>query len=330
MAAPAGKAAAATSDLSDYQQVVATVTKVTAVHTGSGAACDVLTTPTTINIANLADILLLLNAANCPAVPYNRLHVEFDKAVDLMNSSGETSACSFGSYRDDASKVNTLQCSGASCFIDINGEVNVLAGKQNAVALDFRLKDFDVEDFGLASCTVTMKVSPIHGIEFEHLEYPQRVTGLVSNLTTSTDTFTLTKDAAAFTVTYSGITATQQPGLEDLLQRAQDDLLRTRVTASTLDYVNKTIDASSIAVKVEGLVSGLTATSFTLTYQTSKTMTVDYQNALVKGILADDAWAEVKLYGFDSATANFLAAVVEVEFESTEPDDLKKELCTED
>jgi len=331
----------ATDSMSDYKQVIVTINKVTVLNTGSTAACDVLTTmttpstPLTINIANLSNVLQLLSVAECPAVPYNRLHIEFAKTVDLMNSAGTPTACSFVSYKNEANHVNRLYCNGESCSLDINGAINVLVNQYNKVALDFRLKDFDVDNFGTPSCSITMKVSPIHGKEFEHLYRREAITGLVTNLTASTDTFTLSKHHHSFTVLYSGITSSQQPGLDSLLQRAQEDGLRTQVTTSTIDYASKTIEASDIFVKVEGLVSNLTTTNhtFTLTYKKGKTMTVDFSKAVVKGSLANDAWAEVKLYGYDGTSANnplFLASRVEVEYECTEPYDHKKEMNTED
>jgi hypothetical protein len=320
----------ATDNLSDYQQVTATINKVTVLNTGSGASCDVLTTPTTINIANLSNVLQLLTAADCPAVPYNRLHIEFDRSVELMDSAGTQSSCAFVSYKDNSNRPNVLDCKGTTCTMDINGAVNVLVNHSNGLALDFKLKDFDIASFSTPSCSVTMKVSPIHGQGFGHLGYPERITGLVSSLTTSTHTFDLAKHHMVFHVVYSGITSTQQPGLDELLLRAQQDGLRTRVTASTIDFNTRTIDASEIFVKVEGLVSNLTATNFTLTYRMGKTMTIDYSIASVTGALANDAWMEVKLYGFDGATSSFLAARVEVEYNCTVPYVLKRARNTED
>jgi hypothetical protein len=323
----------ATDNMSHYKQVIATINEVTIMNTGSGATCDLLNSQstTTIDIANLSNVLQLLNVADCPAVPYNRLHIEFAKSVELMDSLGNPTTCSFVSYKDEAHHVNTLQCTGETCSLDISGAVNVLVNQHNEVALDFDLKDFDVDHFG-TSCSVTMKVSPIHGEAFKHLLRPKAITGLVSNLTTSTDTFTLTKHHLSLNVLYSGISSTQQPGLDDLLLRAQQDGLRTRVTTSTFDYANKTIEASEILVKVEGLVSNLTTTNhtLTLTYKKGKTMTVDFSKAVVKGTLANDAWAEVKLYGYDGTSTNFLAARIEVEYECTEPYDHKREMNTED
>jgi hypothetical protein len=144
----------ATDDMSNQQQVIATINKVTILNTGSGASCDVLTAPTTINIADLSDVLQLLNVANCPAVPYNRLQIEFDKSVELMEQSGTQSSCSFTSYKDDSNRPNVLQCNDTTCTLDINGAVNVLVNQYNNVALDFNLKDFDVDNFGTPSCSV--------------------------------------------------------------------------------------------------------------------------------------------------------------------------------
>jgi hypothetical protein len=323
----------ATDCMSDYKQVIATINEVTVTNTGSGATCVLLNSQstTTIDIANLSNVFQLLNVVDCPAVPYNRLHIEFARSVELMDSLDSSTTCSFVSYKDEHHRVNTLQCMGETCSLDINGAVNVLVNQHNEVALDFDLKDFDVDHFG-ESCSVTMKVSPIHGEGFKHLVRPKAITGLVSNLTTSTDTFTLTKHHLSLNVLYSGITSTRQPGLEDLLLRAQQDGLRTRVTTSTFDYANKTIEASEILVKVEGLVSNLTSTNhtLTLTYKKDKTMTVDFSKAVVEGTLANDAWAEVKLYGYDGASTAFLAARIEVEHECTEPYDHKREMNTED
>ena len=341
-----------TDDMSANQQVIATIDKVTLVSTGTGTTCNVLTTPTTINIADLANVLQLLNVANCPAVPYNRLHIEFEKSVELMNHAGTQSSCSFTSFKDDSNRPNALQCNDTTCTLDINGAVNLLANQNSKVALDFKLKDFDVDNFGTNQCSVTLKVSPIHVEETENHVHHEAITGLVSNLTASTDTFDLTKHHMTFHVLYSGITSTQ-PGLDDLLLRAEQDGLKTQVTVSTVDFANATIDtskilvdsgclvsaltttidASNILVKVEGVISALTTsttTTFTLTYDTGKTIDVDSSKATVKGTLANNAQAEVKLYGFDSKSADFLAALVEVEFEASCPDDDRRDIDSDD
>ncbi len=305
-----------TDDISLFTQVTATIDKVQVLNTGSGATCDLLTTPTVVDIAELANVMQLVNVAQCPAVPYNRIHIEFEKSVELTSGPtatppDTTSLCSFVSYKDDGGGVNTLSCSGATCTLDINGAVNVLVNKQNKLALDFNLKDFDVVSFGTPStCSVTMKVSPLHAEEMEALGHPEGITGLISGLSTTDRTFTLTRGNSTFGVLYSGITTTQQPGLDSLLQLAETDGLRVKVMSSNIDFSANTITASAIYVKIEGTVSNLNATTFTLTYKGGKTITVDYSKADVDGVLADGVGVEVKLYGFDGV--NFLASKVDV------------------
>lgn len=322
----------ATDDISNYQQVIATINKVQVVNTGTGATCDVLTTPVTINIANLADVLQVLNVADCPAVPYNRVHIEFNKTVELMDAADTTATCSFVSYKDKSNRPNVLHCSGTTCSLDVTGAVNVLVGQHHKLALDFDLKEFDVDQFGSSACTVTLKVSPIHGAAFGHLGHAEGLTGLVSNVSTSAHTFSLTKGHWTFSIEYSGITSSQQPGIDELLLRAQQDRLRTRVLTENVDCSSQTIIASTIVVKAEGKVSDLDTVNhtFTLTYKLGKTMKVDYSKAVIEGTLANDAWVEVKLYGYDSISSNVLAARVGVEYESSVPDHFKSEVKTED
>ncbi|MGE5174324.1 MAG: DUF4382 domain-containing protein [Betaproteobacteria bacterium] len=308
-----------TDDMSSlFTQVTATIDRVQMLNTGSGATCDVLTTPTAVDIAELANVMQLVSVTQCPAVPYNRIHVEFEKSVDLTSAPtatppDTTSLCSFVSYKDEGSKVNTLNCSGTTCTLDINGAVNVLVNQPNKLALDFNLKDFEVASFGTPStCSVTMKVSPLHAEEMEALGHPEGITGLISGLSTTDHTFTLTRETSTFSVLYSGITTTQQPGLDSLLQLAETDGLRVQVMSSNIDFLTNTIIASAIYVKIEGTVSNLNTTdhTFTLTYKGGKTITVDYSTADVDGVLADNVGVEVKLYGFNSV--NYLASKVDV------------------
>ncbi len=307
-----------TDDMSLFTQVTATIDKVQILNTDSGAICDVLTTHTPVDIAELANVMQLVNVAQCPAVPYNRIHIEFEKSVELTSGPtatppDTTSLCSFVSYKDEGERVNTLNCSGSTCTLDINGAVNVLVNQQNKLALDFNLKDFDVASFGTPStCSVTMKVSPLHAVEMEALGHPEGITGLISGLSTTDQTFTLTRGNSTFSVLYSGITTTQQPGLDSLLQLAQTDGLRVKVMSSNIDFSTKTITASAIYVKIEGTVSNLNTTdhTFTLTYKGGKTIPVDYSNADVDGTLVDGAAVEVKLYGFGGV--NYLASKVDV------------------
>jgi hypothetical protein len=313
-----------TDDIADYRQVTATINTIALLHTGSSNSCAVFTGPQTFDITNLAGVMQLINVTSCPVVPYNRIHIEFAKNVTLMDLAGNTSPCQFQSYKDVHNKPNALSCGADACTLDINGAVNVLVNKQNKLALDFDLKNFDVLNFGSpAACSVTMKVSPLHAGDMEALKHPEAITGLVSGLSTTDKTFTLTRGNASFNVLYSGITTSRQPGIDTLLRRAQDDRLRARVLASQIDLANHTITATALYVKVEGTIAAdsldTTNHTFTLNYGSGKSIALDYSPAIVDGILSEGGWAGVKLYGFDGTS--FLALRVEVEANGTATDD---------
>jgi hypothetical protein len=262
--------------------------------------------------------LQLISMNECPAVPYNRIRIVFEKEVKLTDDTGTSSSCAFSSYKDGHNRPNVLQCNGNVCTVDVNGAVNVLARQHTGMGLDFDLKEFDVVGFNTGSCTVTMKVSPIHGLHLENLGLPRGVTGLVTNLSFSTQTFDLARGKHTFPVISSGVTAT---GIDWLLQKAQDDRLRTQVLASSIDLATKSISASAIFVKAEGVISGLDpqAHTFTLTYKGGRTMDVDYAGAIfVLGTLSDGKWVEVKLNGFDGQ--RYLAAKVKIDTEGRECD----------
>jgi hypothetical protein len=298
----------------DYKQVTTAINSVQLVHKGSGDTCDVLSTPVTVDITDLSSMLQLLNMVSCPARSYNRMLVEFDEQVVLTDMNDTTANCNFTSYKDKGNNPNVLQCNGNTCFIDINGAVNVFANQNNELALDFELKDFEVMDFNLPSCSVTIKVSPLHAsdIEKKHNDgYDEGISGYIISLNNSEQSFTMTSESGTFTVSYDNVTT--QQGIDDILNLAASDQLKVKVEASSINLDTKNIVASAIYVEVEGTVSNLdiTTKTFTLTYQTSKTITVDYNNAEVEGILVDNANVQVKLNGYDGS--NYLSKEVEVE-----------------
>jgi hypothetical protein len=314
-----------TDDISDYKQVIATINNIQLVNTGSGASCDVFTGPLTVDITNLANVLQLISVAVCPSVPYNRIHVEFAQSVSLMDLAGSTSPCTFISYLNEHNVPNKLQCDSNTgiCSLNISGAVNVLAMQYNKLAMDFNLKDFDVNDFGASTCSVTMKVSPLHAGDMKRLGHPESISGTISGLDITAMTFRLKRGNLSFTVDYSGITDALQPGLDVLLQRAQDDQLRVKVRTTSIDFTNGKIVASAISAKVEGTIAtaslNTTDQTFTVNYGSSSTIMVDYQGAVVEGALAEGAWVDVKLYGFNGS--NFLANKVEVEDNGTAAED---------
>ncbi len=306
-----------TDDMSLFSQVTATINKVQLINTGNESGCDLLAAPVAINIANLADRMQLVDATQCAAGPYNRFRLQFDKSVQLMSgTTGTLAICSFTSYMDEGheNQPNILNCDPGTgiCTLDVNGAVNVLAAQDNKLALDFDLKNFNVVNFGMPDCAVTMKVSPLTPSQMRQ-HGSEAITGIISSLDTETMTFDLTRGNRTFSVLYSGITASSQPDLNTLLQRAQADGLRTLVTTSGIDLGNNSLTALTIAVKVEGTVSGLANAIFTVNYGTAGNISVNSANAVVAGAMTDGSWVNVKLIGHDAISHNFIANKVEVE-----------------
>ncbi len=298
----------------DYKQVELTINRVQLVHTGSQSTCDILTTPITpipIDFTDIASVLKLLDVTSCPAQSYNRIHIELDRQGNLIDLNNISDTCILTSYKDKNNNPNVLTCIGDVCSIDINGAVNVLANKGRGLALDFDLKDFEVANFNSVSdCTVTMKVSPLNASDVD--AYDEEISGTISDLNTDADIFTLTASSGSYTVSYADVT---NQGIDHLLALAQTDNLEVEVKSASIDLSAFTIDASAIDIEIEGTISNLDDTvthTFTLTYQTSKTITADYTGAEeVEGVLVNDAHAEVELNGYDGV--NYLAHEIEVE-----------------
>lgn len=314
-----------TDDLADYDSVELTLNTVQLVHTGSARHCEIITGPLAVDAAKLGqdEILEHVDTTVCEAGPYNRLHVELDENV-ILTRQAQTDHCTFVSYYDDNSiRPNRLACPNGTCALDITGAVNLIAGNHEHVALDVNLKEFTV-DFSTTPCEVTLKVSPLHaqGMDDKLASgYRKSISGFVSAL--DTNSFTLSENGHGFTVDYHLVT--DQLGLDELLTRAADDGLRTRVRCLSINDATSpptcvaqsdaTQPLKAIAVKAEGTVSNLEpiANTLDLTYDTT-TLPVNYQEAVmrgeVKGTLADGVTAQATLYGFD---VEYLAREVEVE-----------------
>jgi len=306
--------------------VVLTLNSVQLRHT-IGRSCEIIHGPLVIDAAELGhdQIVQHVNTRTCDAGPYNRLYVEVDDDVTLrqtVNNQPVTQACKFVSYYEGNSRQpNRLACTNGVCSLDITGAVNLVARNHEHVALDVDLKEFTVDTIP-TPCEVTLKVSPLRADDKLAAGYRTSLTGTVSSLDAITDRFVLTVLGSPYMVQYAGVT--DQPALDTLLGRAAMDGLMTTVRCQTIGTSTtpptctaQTVPAQplkAIAVKAKGTISGLATSTFTLGYGASTTLPVNYAKATelgkVEGTLANDASAEVKLYGFD--LGNFLAREVEV------------------
>ena len=298
-----------TDNLEDYDHVITTITGVEILHTGSGASCSILSEAVTLDIAELSSEFLLLDLTSCATGQFNRIRVEMSSTVELTLNEITDEECTFTSYKDNENKPNVLQCNGDTCSMEINGMVNVVVRQNTSLVLDFDLKEFEVENLGEPECTVTMKVEPLNANDIDDKKNKgnkESIKGVISDLDSTNQTFTLTKNKNIFTVLYSDV---NQEGIDDLLTFAQDNQLKTKVRCSAIDLTSNECTASEIYVQVEGTVSNLTASTFKLTFNPE--ISVDYTNAEVEGTLVDSARTEVKLFGFDGTS--YLAQEVEVE-----------------
>lgn len=326
-----------TDDISDYQKVTVTVTGVKLLHTGQGTTCDLLTDVEVVDVANLGDELHWVNQTNCVATEYNRLRLEFAQNVELMDGNDLAGSCTFRSWKANGNgNPNILTCVDGKCSVEMTGAVNVAAGQTTPLALDFDLKQFEVEGFGTSTCSATMKVEPLNHNGMEGKKsggYHEGLTGTVSALATESDTFTInTKRQATFGVDYSkaAYNGLPQPDLDALLNFAAANNLRVRVITPALPTVTgEPILATTIFVKLAGKLSDLdeSAKNFTLTAG-SLTIPIDYSatensgsgDDNLEGTLVEGGWVEVNLYGISAA--KYLAHKVEVIAEgSGETDD---------
>jgi len=296
----------ATDDLSNYEQVIITVNSVQLVHTGSNSVCTIMDTPETMDLTDLSSEVQLLDTSICPARSYNRVRLEFDKQVDLMDPLREMASCTWRNYKGDNNNVNVLDCDETTCTLDINGAVNVFANQNNKVALDFDLKDFEVEQQQVQNtynCEATMKVSPLNasGIEGKKGQgYRESINGSITNLNTTGDSFTIDKGNTTFTIDYSGVT---QTGIDGLLQFAVDNDLNVKVKCDSIDLETNSCTATAVYVKVEGTISALGSETFTLTNEVKGIeITVNYIGADVEGTLADGVNVNVQISDYDGST----------------------------
>lgn len=307
----------ATDDMSNHKQVITTINKVQFIKQGSnGIACDVLTTPVSIDISNLSSIIQLINAVDCPSNIYNRIIIAFDKSIKLMNRDNKTETCALVSYKDKLNQSNSLQCDGSICSLDIYEPVNIFANQNNRFALDFDLKEFEVSDSSSANCSATLKVSPLNDFQFDFKKsggYKEGVGGLILNLNTNAKTFNIMKGNKTFTIDYSRIL---QENIDFLLQFAFMNNLSVNIESSDLDLKQNRCIASAIFIKIYGTVSDLNSKdyTFTITTQNNKIIPIDYSNAYINdhvgGDLSNNVIVAPKLKTYDGKT--YSACLVEV------------------
>lgn len=296
-----------TDNISYYKQVVATVNSVRLVNSGVQEVCEMMKSPVTLDIANLALNAQLVDAGACAAGQYNRIDIEFLQDVRLMDKKKDAQ-CSFTSYLAENGLVTPLQCDPVTrvCTLSIRsaerqGGVPVMREAITPLVLDFDLEQFTVANFDTVStCSVTMKVVPRDAAELNTSIFARSVTGSISALNTDSKTFVLTNGGMVFFVDYSRVLPSLQPGLDTLLPTAETEQFHVQVQAGSIDLATNRVVATGVYAIVEGTVSNPTSTTFTLTYQPSPALSlpVNYLASKIGGEIVFGAWVSLKLDGY--------------------------------
>ncbi len=313
-----------TDNISFYKQVVATITGIRLVSSGTGGICEVLGAPVTLDISNLTNMAQYVNLAQCPAGKYNRIDIDLRRSVHLMDQHDATSACAFTSFVHESGEHRSLACDTDTgiCTLSIrggrrDGSVMVQEDRYNDLGIDFDLKQFMVMDFGSPSaCSVTMTVHTASAADMNHSGRAHSVTGGITDLDVAAETFVLSAGTTTLTVDYSGINPALQKNIDALLLKAQADALLVNVLTGDVDLATRSISANRIFVKAAGTVSGVNdqpTWTFVLNYQPAKTIAGSHKPpAVVAGPFVNGSWVNVKFDGYDDKKLEFLAASIEV------------------
>ena len=239
-------------------------------HTGTGLSCIVFSPeqPYRVDLTDLQGTMQLLDLASCPSGEYNRLVVTLEQSpVDVLydydgDGTPESYVCSLTDYDPEGNglRPNRTLCdpSAGECYLYVTGAVNVIANQTTDVALDFSVKDSEIEiDTSTTppSCTVAFKVYPLHaeGVK-DHMkggnkdhEIKGKIDG--NSLDTSNNTFQLVGHGMTFTVNYDDSIG---QGVDQILELASEFGLAVEVECSSLELADATCTAKDISVKVNG------------------------------------------------------------------------------
>ena len=320
-----GKVALFISDnMSFYNQIVATITSVQLINSGTAEVCTVLKAPVTLDIANLTNMAHYVDLTECPAGKYNRIDIDIKKNVRLMDQLGATSSCAFTDLLNMSGVAEPLDCDPVTgiCTVSIrsgvrDGRVLVQEDRYNDLGIDFDLKQFTVTNFGDPStCSVTMAAATISAGDFNESGRAHGVTGTIADLDDDAETFSILAGGVTLTVDFSGILSSLHPEIGDVLEYAQAKGLAVNVLTGGIDLASGTIMANRIYVKAAGTVSNVVMApqwSFLLTLEDGEKVAGSHKPpAEVQGSFLNGSWVNVKLDGYDEDNHRYLASSIEV------------------
>ncbi len=281
----------------NIEEVNITINKVEFKNTGRGNQCTLFEYDKNsqepnplenVNLLELADSYLFVNETECEKAPYNRLRVEFDRNITVKKDGQIYSCLVEGFDKGNGKQPNRPHCVGNSCYIEMNGAVNIAANVEN-VGVDFDIKNSKIvinETTG--DCSVTFKLSPLH-LDKEKLKMKKmKFQGFVNNLNTTEKTFELHHKLREILVNYSNI---EQTEIEDILKFAEENKFDRRVSVKVKcsDFIKETkkCEAEEISlvlryVKIQNLDE--INKTFEIDFDN---VTIDYSNADIDGELSN-------------------------------------------
>ncbi len=292
----------------DMEEVDVTINKVKFLHTERGNECVLFEyDPTSgepnplkdVNVLELEDSYLFVNETKCEKAPYNRLRVDFDREVTVKKN-GKLYTCTVEGFdRGKGKQPNRPHCVGESCYVELNGAVNIAANVEN-VGVDFDIKKSRIIINNKGECSIIFKLSPLH-IDKEKFKLKRfKTRGFITDLNTENKEFVLHHGKREFTVDYTQV---QQDNIDQILTFAEDNYFDRRVVvdAKCFDFEREThtCDAEKIklilrAVQVENL-DDINKT-FQITLTNGRTITVDYSNADIHGNLENGNYVIIEIY----------------------------------
>jgi hypothetical protein len=292
----------------DFMKLEVGIREVSLLNTGTGAECVVFSSDPAyrIDLIEVRNVLQLLDVSNCPAGPYNRLRIVMDKSpVEVIDEVGTSYTCELVDHDPDQNPniPNEVHCdpAGNTCYVLVNGAVNVLTNSNTDLILDFELKDSEV-NLSSDPCTVTFKVSPLHdrGERYEELE------GRIS--CPDNGTFEITGGhGMTFTVDYSQI-----QGIDNLLQFACEHSAKVEVECQSLSMSTAHCQAKEIEVEVRGTVDKINGGIYTIRMDQGTTISVELeQGKEPEGDVNQGTEVEVELVGYDGSNDVYIASEIE-------------------
>jgi hypothetical protein len=299
------------SDDSFLEQIGIVFKKISVVNTTTGAACDLRTEETLIDVEALSTEFHLLNFANCPLDDYDSIRLQVADEVLISSRENITQLCTLDSFRLGETGVSTpFSCDAYSgtCEATIPASIELEVDRQNIQTLNFNMAPSDLRDFPHPFCRAVVSVSTLSDSDVQdrlNMGYDYAVTGSVFSVDRTRNTFQLFGAGRLFVTHYSGS--------DSLISFAQNNGLRVKVLAPSMDLETTVIPTWKIFLKLEGIVTKVGARTFGLALiDGGREVTVDYRGAVVSGgSLAVGQPAHVKVTRLTSHNV-FIAEFIDI------------------